>query len=277
MIKIKHAHLKRYKVAEFAAFCFSFKELVTQSGVKNLGLHEPTYNEFCSRLDQLSDAVNATQGSDKTPVIGQYNKERGRYFRYIRNVLANLRFSTDPTLAALSDTAKTKILKVYPAKIANEAGQQETAHVAGFVLDVRNFFADQLDKLGIKAALTALETANNNFQSTFLERSDELSSIDDGMTAKCRAQLEELFRQMEVTLNYNASLTYADDEKSVMLQAASANMISVLNQYIDELWQSIKQGKAQSKETPGNANSGGNSGGNANPGGGNSELPTLGA
>ncbi len=271
MQKLKFAHLKRYKVAEFAAFCLSVKELIAQAGAENLGLKSGLFEQFGQKLALLNDAVNATQGSDKTPIIAQYDEERDRYFRYIRNVLANLRNSIDPHLAALYETANTKILRVYPASIAHEASQQETAHLTGFIVDMRKYFGDELSKLGIASALTALETANGNFQKTYLARTEELSNYPEGATQQYRAELEQLYAQIEVTVNYWATLTGATDEASIERQLACADFTNVLNEYIDELWLSIKVGRALSKEggTSGSKPSGGGSGSSSKPSGGN--------
>lgn len=273
MNKIKSPHLKRYKVAEFTAFCLSLQKLVgEQGGAENLGIPASTFAEFENTLAMLSDAVNATQGSDKTSVINDYDKLRDRYFRNVRNVLANLKYSTDPELAALYETAHAKILKVYPASIANEPGQQETAHIAGFVLDVEKFFHSYLSKLGIASALSALTKANEDYQKTYLERSDELAQIEEGATARYRAKLSELYAQMEVNVNYYNALEGAADEDSLARHNACLAFTQVLNEYIDELWQSVKQSRALSKGNTPNAKPNPNSGNGGNSGGGMADL-----
>jgi len=238
----------------FVAFHQGNCALIDQYEAKNLGIQEADFLQYKAKIKQINDAVLKTQGSDKTAVIAAYDEERDKLFRYVRNVLANLKYSTDAELAALYATAQAKILKVYPSSIASENNQEETAHINGFLVDVRKFFAKEISKLGISTALTALETANENFQKAFLERSDELAGIEEGATLKLRDEIEELYAKMACAINYGASRTDATDETSVSVCTFCTDFIAVHNQYSSEVKQSIKLGKALSKKESSNEN-----------------------
>ncbi len=272
-IKLKPAHLKQYTAPQAASFFGAVKKVIDNAGYAQLGIKEADYQAFCLNYNKLSDAVNATQGSDKTTQINAYDEERDNQFRFIRNILANLKYSTDKELAGLYETANTKILKVYPSNIANEPKQEETAHIIGFAIDIRKYFGEHLNKLGIATALTALETANGNFLATFLDRSNELANQVEKATETYRAELEKIYARMELTINYNASLTDATTEKEIELCSTCTEAMGIMNQYIDELWQSIKLSKALKKEDKTNSNGTStkpSSGGNTKPSGGTS-------
>ncbi len=262
--------------AYFVSFHQSIAALLENNGIDSLGIQDSVFNAYKADIAKLNDAVLRTMGSDKTAIIADYDTQRDKLFRYVRNVLINTKFSSDPEIAALYETALTKILKVYPSKIATESNQEESAHIAGFIIDVDKFFHNQLVKLGIDGALKALETANNNFQKTFLERSDELASIEDGATIKYRAAVEESFALISVTMNYFASRTDSTDEVIMARCNSCSYCIGIINQFTSEVKQSIKLGKALSKNGNGNANPNPNANPNANGGNSGGGLGDLG-
>ncbi len=272
---IKTASTGSMNNAYFVAFHQSVKAMIDKAGVANLGINQTDFSKYGHYIQLLNDAVLRTQGSDKTALVAAYDEERDKLFRYIRNVFANLKYSTDKELIALYETALAKILKVYTSKIANEGNQEETAHINGFIVDVRKFFGDQLTKLGISGVLTALETANENFQKAYLERTTELANIEEGMTEKYRAEVEECYERIALTINYYNIQTNSSDETITEIRTVCIDFTLDLNQYISEIWQSIKLSKALKKEEKHNSNgtstkpSGGSStGGNSNPSGG---------
>jgi len=238
----------------FVAFHQGNSALIEQYEAKNLGIQEADFAQYKSKIKQINDAVLSTQGSDKTSLIQTYDDERDNLYRFVRNIFANLKNATQTELKSLYPTAKSKILKVYGSNLASENYQEETAHINGFIVDVRKYFGKDLETLNLSAALTALEAANNNFQAAFLNRSDELAGIELGATKKLRSDIEDLYAKMACAINYGASRTDATDETSVSVCTFCTDFIAVHNQYSSEVKQSIKLGKALSKKDSSNEN-----------------------
>ena len=246
--------------AYFVAFHQGMSELISSNGDTDLGLVAADLTAYRNKITLLNDAVLGTQGSDKTAQIAAYEAERDKLFRGCRNTLANLKNSGDPDLVALYDTAKAKILAVYPSSIASESNQEETAHINGFLVDVRKYFGTQLDALGLTKQIAALDTANQNFQTAYLDRAAELSEVVTGATVLYRKEVEELYAKMELTINYFASRTDATDTATQTLCSACTAFVTLANEYIDEIWQSIKLGKSLSKGDDSSSSSSSSSG-----------------
>ena len=267
-MKITSFCFDRLNNAYHVAFHQQIEKVLTNAGASATGIQESDLSRYRDALERLQDAVLRTQGSDKTPLLKQLDEKRDSYFRYVRNVFANLRFSSDDSMRALYETANAKILKLYPASITKESYQEEYAHIAGFIVDVRKFFESDLTKLGVKDMLTNLEQANEAFQKAFADRAEELSLSETGYTAQCRAQVDEAYERMILAINYYASRSDSSDESIMSYHSNSIVLIPVINEIISQIWQSIKLAKALKKEGPNSGNGSNSSSGGYKPSGG---------
>lgn len=276
-MKITSINLERMTNAYHVAFHQQIEKVITTSGETALGIQAADLAKYRDALTLLQDAVLRTQGSDKTTLLKTLDDQRDNYFRFVRNVLANLKFSNEESKKALYETAHAKILKLYPASVASEGYQEEYAHINGFIVDVRKFFASDLVKLGIKDMLDALEETNDAFQAAYADRAEELSQTETGFTLKCRTLVDEAYDNMTLAINYYASRSDAADEATMNFCSNALHVLPVINEVIAGFQQSIKQSKALRKESVSSNGGSGSSqnGGSSKPssnGGGGSEL-----
>lgn len=266
MVTLNTSNSKSMNNAYAVAFHQGAYEQINTAGASALGIDNKILYDYHSTIIALNDAVLGTQGSDKTALISELDSERDRLFRFCRNTMANLKLHTDDKLRALSETAEAKILRVYGYKITRESNHEETAHIFGFVTDMRKYFGTQLAALGLDKAITNLETANQAFQTAFLERNEELAQVTPGITALLREKAEELYDRMRIVIAFHANNESDTSEEETSRCDACKDFAKVHNEYIDSIKQSIALGKSLSK-------SGGNSDStntNTKPSGGNS-------
>lgn len=244
MTTITNFSLARMNNAYYVSFHQEIEKIITSAGETALGIQAADLTQYRDNLALLQDAVLRTLGSDKTAQLLSLDEQRDSYFRYVRNALGNLKFSSDPEQKALYEIANAKILKLYPASIANESNQEESAHISGFIVDVHKYFEPHLTKLGIKDMLNTLETVNDAFQVTFVERAEELSKIESGVTDQCRLEVDEAYNKMMLAINYYASRSDAADEPTMQIFINASSTIATINEVISSFQQSIRLAKS---------------------------------
>jgi len=243
------------------SFHSSVSNLVQTFTAAELGLDSNLFEQYKYQIVREQDLVNRTTASDKTVLIRTSDTERCRIFRYVLGTISNMKYSNVPEIVQGAPVAESKILSKYGLSIVKEADQKKTALIRGFVFDVQQFLRGYITGLGIESALTALTTANESFQTSFLERVDEQATVS--MSSKeLRAQTDHSYQKIVVAVNYFASLDTATDETSVTRREYCQVFIKDLNTLQKRLRQSIKMGTSLSnadKTDNGSSTSGGNS------------------
>lgn len=278
----------------------SLSELLTTYGDTQLGIAEALLTKYRGKMKELQNKVKQSTSSSNTELLRAADTERDQLFRYIRNVLSNLENSPTPALSETFPLVKAQILDIYPASLINEADNVQTALIRGFVEDIHRYLQEHLAAYGITDALTKLGESNDRFQQLYLQRVVEQSNNDSGLTLKLRGEVDELFLQMEVILEYWANQEATDENAANVTKAQE--FIKVSNELSVRIWQSIKLGKtlsdqgekpatdnpsankptdkpASGKTDTGTSSGSGssNSGSNSNTGGSSSRVPDPGS
>ena len=247
MKKVTTFSLSRLNAAYHVNFMNNTAAIVEQYGEDSLGLTTKLFAKFKDDINAEQDAVSKSTASAETQKIKEQDALMNRYFRYVRNMLVNTQYGNTQELQDIYTRAKAAILCIYPGSIVNESWNEKSAHVRGFVLDVRNILKADLTKLGISDALNALEQALNKLQELYVTRTSNQAAYGTEVSSKCRAAVDEDYQQIVCRIEYTAQLTELTDESSVMIRQTCETFIETLNQLIARTWQSINQGKAQKK------------------------------
>jgi len=278
-----------------ASFHHVIVSQISEIGDISLGLPSGFANNYLTAVQTEQDIVNRTMGSAKTEALREQDELRDKYFRSVRNALRNARYSSDASIADLYDLIYKKLIKPYPSSIVSESDHTESSHLRGFVVDIKKYLSEtQQEKLGIKNDMAAMETANEAFETIYLERVDEYVQNPAGYGAMCREAVDKFWNQLVRTLNFYANETGNSDGSIKMIAEEAANYVENLNKHISEFLKSVaasgntgsKENTGTSTEKPGtstekpsgNTNTGGNSGtsgGNSGTSGGSTEKPST--
>ena len=243
MKKVTVFSLARFNNAYHVNFHSNVLAMIEQYGEDSIGVSTSLLNQYKAEIGKETDAVKRTTAMEETQKIRELDTARDQSFRYVRNVLVNLQYSPDKELAALFDSVRVKILNMYPASIATESDNEESAHIRGFVLDIRENFKTKIEKMGLTAALDALEKANNDLQELYVTRAANHAANGTEVTVKCRAAVDEDYSRIVSRIEYTAQLTELTDESSVMIRKTCETFIDALNALITRTWQSVNMGK----------------------------------
>ena len=253
MKKITSFYQRRLNNAYHVNFHSNVLAMIEQYGEDSIGLSTSILNQYKAEIGKETDAVKRSTAMAETPLIREQDEIRDNLFRYVRNVLVNLQYSPDAQLKELYATAKAKILTLYPASIAQESDNEESAHLRGFILDVRTLFKDKLTAMGIDNALKSLETANDRLQELYVTRAAAIAANSAEATSAFRAAVEETYAKIVSRIVYTAQLTELTDESSTMMRQTCEKFIDAMNQLIARTLQSATGSKngasADDKET----------------------------
>jgi len=282
MKQIKDFAMSRLTNAFHASFHHAIVSQIIETGEASLGLSTGFGNAYKQAVDTEQDIVNRTLGSAKTDALRAQDTLRDNYFRAVRNVLKNAKYSSVADITALYDTIYKKLLKPYPSSILAEGDHEESSHLRGFIVDVKQYLTSaEINKLGIAADLAALETANEAFETTYLERNDEYVQNPAGYGAQCREEVDKYWGKLVHTLNYYANETDNADGTVKMVAEETSTFVDNINKHIELFLRSVKastpkgendaNGGSTGSQDSGNSGTSGNSGSSTEkPSGGNS-------
>ena len=247
MITINFLPFGQLKNAEHVAF---FNNVVLELGkfdVSDLGVTAEQLGKFKQAVGMEQDIVLKSQGSMYTKDMQALDEERDRLYRMIRlKMQAVCLASADSPLATYKAPLEKYILGKYSTDIVALPYQEESAHLAGFDLDMRTRFTDEeLEQMGIGQDLGLLKTANDTFSDMYNQRANERAGSTAELTKKLRAETEEQYDFFRLHIEYMAN-TAAETEKG----KACANVLGVINEYVRDarLRLNQRQGKVESGE-----------------------------
>lgn len=241
MVQVIPFSVSKLSNAFHASFMHAIVSLISEAGDSPLGLPDGFCAKYLEAIAKEQDIVNRTFGSPLTESLREQDALRDNYFRAVRNVFKNLRYVSDPSLKALYEVVNKKLIKPYPINIVEESDHKSSSHLRGFAFDVRQFLsAEQINKLGIKNDLEAMEEANEQFETLYLERVNEQTKNPAGLALECRAEVDLLFHQLVNTLNYYCNEDN-NPEASIKSIALSARpVLDLVNLHITTVRRSIK-------------------------------------
>ncbi|MBQ0057275.1 MAG: hypothetical protein KBT20_06425 [Bacteroidales bacterium] len=223
--------------------------LIDQYGAESLGLTSQFITDYQTKVSSFKDAVNRPLASGVTVEVRNADKERDALFRYVRNVLTNIKFSPDAEVAALYPTIDAEILKIYPSSVRYEADHEEYAHIEGFIIDVNRTLSRHISKLGLADALTKLSNANKRFLEAFNSRNSEKQYRLDA--SALRTKVQQCYEYVVTTVNFYAMQSASTEEAVKEKCQTCQNFIVDVNNVISEYTLRQKQSQGGKKEDAG--------------------------
>ena len=244
MIVIKSANLGRLSHPNFVAFMERIKKMIANHGGTALGIEPSVLTQFNADVEAFHDIVNRTTGSDLTVRLAELDTQRDQLYRYIRNVLNNVKNSPDTQVTALCDVINAKLLSVYETSVADAANSVESAKISGFVTDVRQFLSkEQISLLGITSELDELLACNAEYDATFVARSEEKSKTAQGLAEELRKAITESYSRIELTVTLFASRS---DAPYATYSEKCTAFISAVNVFISDFRARVKASESLS-------------------------------
>ena len=230
---INSASLGRMTHANFCTFMAHVLVLVKQTGTAALGLPDSWLTQFEADQKSFNDIVRRTLASTYTAQLAELDSKRDKLYQFVRDVLNNVPYSDDDEIVALSDLVSTQLLKVYSADIVSDANGEESAKLAGFILDVRQFLTDeQIRKLEIEDVLAELEVCNKQYGELYVDRSKESADNPKGLAKTLRESLTTQYLKLKLAVEYFASRDDAGNDALLLLCSQCTAFIRNLNSVI---------------------------------------------
>lgn len=248
MAQIKPIGLKAMTNVYHISTHSSVYNLIVEFGGEAVGISSSTLDAYKAMIDNEQDLVNHTLGSDKTALIREKDELRSKYFRYVYNVIANMGNSDNESISGGAALADSKIIAKYSLSMLGEGDQKKTAHIRGFIIDVRQFLSSYIKPLGIENSLKSMEEANEAFQIAFLDRVQEQASISKVNSMNCRKNVDEVFAKILAAIEYFASQSNSTDESVMSYHINCVQLVDAMNQLFKVIRQSIKMGIAISSD-----------------------------
>ena len=207
--QINHITFQRLSNAYHVAFFSNVKATIEKYGAATLKLDETGYEDFTSALDLEQDIVNRTRSSAFTRQLQDFDRVRDAYFRRIYYKLKNVENDINNELITktLVDRINTLILSQYGLSICAEANQKETAKLRGFIRDVKDYLADDLEKLDITSDLEHLESANNSYETAYVNRNSEYAALPSSTSLREKTEGAYLALSFGLMTMANSSAT----------------------------------------------------------------------
>ena len=183
----------RLSNAYHVAFFSDVKAAIDKNQYENLGLDNENYGRFDNAVLEEQDIVNRSRASLYTPKLQEYDNLRDNYFRRVYYKLRNAENDSlnEKMTPELINNIRVNILNQYGLDICNEPNQKETAKIRGFIRDIRANFTMNLADLEIATDLETLETANDNYEKTYVARLEEQATLPT--TSKLREETEAAY------------------------------------------------------------------------------------
>ena len=236
MLELTTLSFAQLRNAEHVAFFTNVRKVIDKFGTEGLGLDATQFTQFTTAVDEVQDIVLKTHASMYTADMESLDKDRDRIYRMVRYKLQAVTFaSPDSLLASYKDPLEKYILGKYNADIVKLPYQEETAHLIGFIKDMRHYFtSDDIEAMAIGENLDELDQVNKTFIDVYLNRADERSLSTADHTKALRLTCEELYKLFCLHFLYVVS-TQPDTEKGL----ACTNIIGVINELIRDARQHL--------------------------------------
>jgi len=247
MEKISSLSFSQLKNAEHVSFFSNVAVAIEKVGVAAVGLTTDKMQAYKALVDNEQDIVNHSTASIYTPEMKAADEERDRLFRLIRLKLQAVTLADkDSDVVQYATVVDKYLLAKYGIDIVNMPYQEESALIAGFIMDVKaRFNEDEMDAMGITSTLENLEAANNSFASQYNQRITEKSGSTTEATKRIRKETEEAFNIIGLHLEFKANT-----ESATEIGKACTSLIAVVNEIIKDVKRviSVRKGNAENEE-----------------------------
>lgn len=229
MLKINNLSYDKLKNAEHVSLFTNVKVAIDKLTPTSLGLSETLFTAYKSALGLEQDIVNRSMASVYTPEMEEADKERDRLFRLIRSKLETVTHAKPGSeKAGYLTIVKRDLLNKYGNDVCLLPYQEESAVIAGFILDAYNFLGDDaIETLDLTDDVEALDQANKAFADMYNERVTEKAGASTEKTKELRKATEEQFNRIVCHIEYKVNT----DESS--LDAVTCkSILGIINQII---------------------------------------------
>ena len=231
--------------ARYSQFChYRMTELDKSKISADFGVPAETVADMQNMEERLADLVNSFRGSGQTAAMVDFDSDRDGKFRALWWIIKAAGTSSgESTRQAYNKVSP--LLTTYPLSMCAEDYAAETAHMRGFLLDLRKFPEEVLSGIGITAeSLTALEESNNKFQEAFLARNEERSTAVLNEIKKLRFEIEESWSMMApyLLIASNQKVTEENAAKVASAQSLIDRINEVINYFnVYYIWKTAKE------------------------------------
>ncbi len=267
--------------ARYSQFChYRMTELDKSKIAEDFGVPAATVADMQSMEQRLADLVNSFRGSGQTAVMANFDADRDGKFRAIWWIIKAAGTSSSESMRQ-AYTKVSPLLTTYPLSMCAEDYAAETAHMRGFLIDLRKFPEELLSGIGITTALlNALQESNDKFQEAFLARNQERSTATLNEIKKLRLGIEECWSIIAPYLLIASNRKITEENAGEV--AAARSLIDRINEVINYfnvyyVWKSAKETPKADDENNDENNDSDNTGsdtGGSDTGGGSGNTPT---
>ena len=207
MLTINSLPFTQLRNAEHVAFFNNVVLALGKIGAEDLGLTAEKFTEFKNIVNAEQDIVLKAQGSMYTADMVALDEERDRLYGMIRlKMQAVCMASPESVLSAFKAPLEKYILNKYSTDIKTMAYQEESAHLAGFDLDVHaRFSEDDLVLMGIDQDMVELKIANDKFSDMYNIRANERAGSTAELSKKLRGESEECYDLIRLHIEFTAN------------------------------------------------------------------------
>ena len=166
---------------------------------------EPVYTSFKDSVTAVDDAYKLNRASDYTQKIADEDDRRDNLYRQLVNLLKMYRrfgYDTEKKEAA---EHLWNIVKKYDVDV-NENYSEESGKLQQMLQELSTDAqaGQHLTLLGLESLVTQLNTANEAVRTLMGQRNDERMQIEKAALATARAEADQAYRDLILSLNASA-------------------------------------------------------------------------
>lgn len=207
MEKIEGIPLSRLRNNEHFQYMTDVDKLIFTSLASELGI-EDLYSEF-KKLMIIEDAVMRMElGSSKSKTIEELDKKRDQTWNAISLKTTSTLFSPFANEVASAEAVR-RIIDLY-GDVRYLTYNEESAAVTNMVTDLLlPANAEHLNRVGLLRWVVELKNENDQFQTIFNERNNDLAGRGRGDTRDIRILIDPVYEQIVEKLNASVVLGIA--------------------------------------------------------------------
>ena len=222
--KIKNIGFSQKTKAEHLNFHLEVMEYLNKCGAENISC-EAEIQLYASAISEEVQVVNLQTASALTADMDAKDKERDSYASYI---FTTIDAAKNSPIEAQKEAHKQLTPVVSPYKgIASSTDSQESAQIVGLVNDILSSLAliPHITALNLDAAVSALNSANNDYMALDEKRTSEMPSKAE--TNKKRKAVDEQYQA--IVDKTNATVILAPNAEAQTLVKDINNLIDQTN------------------------------------------------
>jgi len=206
--KLDSTHLRN---EEHFQFHFEFKHLMEkfEPSEFDIGNEFSKYREY---FQMEETAIEPIKKSAITDNLIRFGKERNSIFRGLNYMVKASMHHYDGSIKKVAERLSV-VLKHY-GNIAAKPNNERTASITNLISDLRNSYAEDVEKAGISHWVYALEEQNQAFETLMRERFSDDAKKSTLKMKEVRVQIDKQYSSIIEKINaltiINGSGTYAE-------------------------------------------------------------------